>query len=206
MEAQVDKKAYRFERYCGLDRWSSYHYQLREILALSPASVLEVGKGDGVIGHYLSANTKVSYRSLDIAEDLHPDIVGEVEHIPLPDTDADIVVAFEVLEHIPFERFEAALLELSRVAKKHVVISLPHFGPSLRFSFKLPFIKEMKFAWKLPYHPTHVFGGEHYFEIGKKGYETPVIRTLLAKHFTIEKEFIPFENQYHHFFVLSKRS
>ena len=206
MEVQVDKKAYRFEKYCGIDRWSSYHYQLREILALAPASVLEVGKGDGVIGHYLRENTTTSYRSLDIAADLHPDIVGEVEHIPLMDNDVDMVAAFEVLEHLPFQRFEPALLELSRVARKNIIISLPHFGPSIRFSMKLPFMKELKFAWKLPYHPTHVFGGEHYWEIGKKGYELDVIRAALLKHFIIEKEFVPYENQYHHFFVLSKRS
>ena len=206
METQVNKKAYRFEKYCGLDRWSSYHYQLREILALTPQSVLEVGKGDGVIGHYLRENTTTSYRSLDIAEDLHPDIIGEVEHIPLSDHEVDMVVAFEVLEHIPFERFEPALEELSRVATKHVIISLPHFGPSIRFSIKLPFMGEHKFAWKLPYHPVHVFGGEHYFEIGKKGYEVGVIRTAITQHFIIEKEFVPYENQYHHFFVLSKRS
>ena len=206
MEIQVDKKAYRFEKYCGLDRWSSYQYQLREILALQPQSVLEVGKGDGVIGHYLRENTSVKYQSLDIAADLHPDIVGEVEHIPLPDKAVDVAVAFEVLEHLPFDHFESALLELARVAGKKVIISLPHFGPSLRCSFKLPFMKEMKWAFKLPYHPVHVFGGEHYFEIGKKGYEIAVIRAALAKHFDIEKEFIPYENQYHHFFVLAKRS
>ena len=111
-----------------------------------------------------------------------------------------------MLEHLPFERFESALLELARVAKKHVIVSLPHFGPSLRFSFKLPFIKEIKCAWKLPYHPAHVFGGEHYWEIGKRGYEAGVIRAVIAKHFIIEKEFVPYENQYHHFFVLTKLS
>ena len=204
MSKQVDKDAYRFEKYCGLDRWSSYHYQLREILALRPASVLEVGKGDGVVGHYLRENTPVKYQSLDIAEDLHPDIVGEVEHIPLPDGAVDMVVAFEVLEHIPFERFETALLELARVAGEHVIISLPHFGPSIRFSFKLPFIKEVRWAMKLPYHPQHVFGGEHYWEIGKKGYENDIVRGVITKHFTVEHEFIPHENQYHHFFVLRK--
>jgi hypothetical protein len=206
MSKQVDKIAYRFEHYCGLDRWSSYHYQLRELLALSPKSVLEVGKGDGVIGHYLSANTDVSYRSLDIAEDLMPDIVGEIEHIPLPDASVDIAAAFEVLEHLPFERFTSGLRELGRVAKDKVIISLPHYGPSLRISFKLPFLVEKKFAWKIPHHPTHTFNGEHYWEIGKKGYELGVVRNAIENEFVIEKEFVPFENQYHHFFILRKKT
>ena len=205
MKQQVEKTAYRFEKYCGIDRWSSYHYQLKETLALNPSSVLEVGKGDGVFGHYLRDEAKVNYQSLDLAADLHPDIVGEVEHIPLTDGAVDVAVAFEVLEHIPFERFASGLTELLRVAKSHVIISLPHFGPSIRFSIKFPFMKEKRFAWKLPYHPLHVFGGEHYWEIGKKGYETAVVREAVTKLADIEKEFVPFENQYHHFFVLRKR-
>ncbi len=206
MSKQVDKITYRFEHYCGLDRWSSYHYQLRELLDLSPKSILEVGKGDGVIGHYLAENTDVSYRSLDIAEDLRPDIVGEIEHIPLPDSAVDVAVAFEVLEHLPFERFTSGLRELGRVARDRVNISLPHYGPSLRLSFKVPFLGEKKFAWKIPHHPDHTFNGEHYWEIGKRGYEIAVIRREIEKGFVIEKEFVPFENQYHHFFVLRKKS
>lgn len=204
MSKQVDRDAYRFEKYCGIDRWSSYHYQLREILKLEPNSVLEVGKGDGVIGAYLTANTKIAYQSLDVAEDLHPDIVAEVEHIPLQDNSVDVAVAFEVLEHLPFEKFESALQELRRISRRAVLISLPHYGPSIRFSFKIPFMKEWRFAWKIPHHPFHVFGGQHYWEIGKRGYEIVTVRAALKKYFTLEKEFVPFENQYHHFFILKK--
>jgi SAM-dependent methyltransferase len=206
MQKQVDRNAYRFERYCGLDRWGSYWYQLETVLALAPESVVEVGAGDHVFGNYLRANTHVSYRSCDIAEDLHPDIVGSVDALPLPDASVDAVVAFEVLEHLPFERFEKALLELRRVARRAVVLSLPHYGPSIRFSFKIPFFGEKRFAWKIPHHPVHVWNGQHYWEIGKKGYELPVVISAIEKHFILERHFVPFENQYHHFFILKLKS
>ena len=204
MEKQVERSAYAFEKYLGSDRWGSYWYQLRTVLSLAPESVLEIGAGDHVFGNYLRTNTSVAYQSCDIAEDLHPDIVGSVDALPLSDSAVDVVVAFEVLEHLPFERFDAALCELKRVAKRAVVLSLPHYGPSIRFSFKIPFLGEQRFAWKIPHHPVHVFNGQHYWEIGKKGYELPVVRTALQKHFRIEQEFVPYENQYHHFFVLRK--
>jgi ubiquinone/menaquinone biosynthesis C-methylase UbiE len=202
---QVDASHYDFGRYVGLDRWSSYFYQIREILALAPKSLLEVGGGDGVLRSYLKEHTSVAYRSLDIAEDLHPDVLGSVENIPLPDRSVDCVGAFEVLEHLPFERFSIALSEIARITKTHAIISLPHFGPPVKLLLKLPFFPEMRLAWKIPFPRKHLWNGEHYWEIGKRGYNPQMVRKVLEKHFTIIKEFVPFENQYHHFFVLEKK-
>lgn len=206
MEQQVDKSAYEFLRYCYPDRWASYYYQLREVIEARPCSVLEIGTGDGVLRHYLEQNTDIEYRSMDIAVDLHPDIIGSVEKIPLPDSSVDVVVAYEILEHLPFEKFEQALRELKRVSRGMVIISLPHFGPPIKFLLKLPFLPEIRFSFKIPFPKKHIFNGEHYWEIGKSGHSTGNIRATLRKHFTIQKEFIPFENQYHHFFVLQKRT
>jgi hypothetical protein len=81
---------------------------------------------------------------------------------------------------------------------------LPHFGPPIKFSFKIPFFKEVKMALKIPFPIKHKFNGEHYWEIGKQGYPASKIRKILKKYFKIKKEFIPFENQYHHFYILEK--
>jgi SAM-dependent methyltransferase len=205
MAKQVDRHAYRFERYTGLDRWSSYHYQLRELLALKPASVLEIGVGDGVVRQYLKTQTGTAYTSLDVADDLGADVIGDVRSMPFETASFDASCAFEVLEHLPFEDFEAALGELARVARTHVLISLPHFGPPVKFLLKLPFLPELRFAFKIPYPKAHAFNGQHYWEMGKKGYPASRIRAALLKHGEIIKEFVPFENQYHHFFVLKKR-
>lgn len=202
---QVDKDAYKFEKYCGLDRWSSYHYQISEILKLNPSSVLEVGTGDGVLREYLKNTTNIDYKSLDIAQDLNPDILGSVEDIPLLNNQFELVCAFEILEHLPFEKFERSLQELHRVSKKNVVISLPHFGPAIKILFKIPFLPEVKFAFKVPYPKEHFFNGQHYWEIGKKGYSQRKIRKVVERYFIIKNEFVPFENQYHHFYSLEKK-
>ncbi len=202
---QVNKKAYNFKKYSHLGRWVSYWHQLDEILNCHPKNILEIGVGNKVVANFLKSNTNIKYTSLDIAEDLNPDIIGSINNIPLPDNSFDVVCAFEVLEHLPFEKFEQSLKELKRVSKKYTLISLPHFGPMVKFSFKIPFTKEIKFAFKIPYHTKHKFNGQHYWEIGKKGYNQNKIKSVLDKFFIIKKDFIPFENQYHHFYILKKR-
>lgn len=202
LKKQVDKSAYRFERYCGEDRFFSYHQQLKEIFALSPKTMLEIGVGDNVVSSYIKQNSDISYRSLDIADDVKADVIGSVTDMPFPDKSFDLVCAFEVLEHIPFEQFDTALSEMARVASKAVLISVPHFGPPVKLLWKVPFLPEMRAAFKIPYPRKHEFNGQHYWEIGKQGYSLSKIRSQVRTHFTLVRDYVPFHNQYHHFFVL----
>lgn len=202
---QVDRSHYRFSEYAFEGRFVSYYIQLKEVLALSPSSMLEVGVGNRVFGDFIKNNTSVSYTSVDIAGDLHPDVIGSVLSLPLADKSFDVVCAFEVLEHLPFEQFDTAITELCRVARTHVVISVPHFGPMLSFSCKIPFLPVLRFAVKLPFPKKHSFNGEHYWEIGKRGYSISLVRRLLSKRAQILKDFVPFNSSYHHFFVLKNQ-
>lgn len=195
---------YSFEQYCYPDRWASYYYQVREVLNLEPKSVLEIGVGDGFLGNYIKSNTDMSYKSLDSNKEMSPDILASADNIPTSDNSFDLVCAFEVLEHLPFEMFEQSLLEMKRVSKKYIIISLPYFGPPVKFLIKLPFLREIKMYFKIPFYKKHIFNGEHCWEMGKKGFSVKKIRNVIKKHFKIEKEFTPFENQYHHFYVLLK--
>lgn len=199
---QVDKSNYKFGAYAFEGRFVSYYWQLKEVLALEPSTVLEVGVGDRVFGNFIKNNTVVSYTSVDVAEDLHPDVVGSILKLPFADKSLDVVCAFEVLEHLPFEQFDRAVAELCRVARTHVVISVPHFGPMISFSLKIPFVPLIRFALKIPFPKKHIFNGQHYWEIGKRGYSVSLIRKKLSTHGELIRDFIPFGNPYHHFFTI----
>lgn len=204
MEQQVGKEHYGL-RYGYVGRFASYYYQIREVLSQQPESVLEVGVGDGMMRNHLRSQTNVGYTSVDIAEDLGPNIVGSVTSLPCKDKSYDVVCCFEVLEHIPYEKVPSALGELSRVARNAVVISVPHFGPRFQFMMKLPFVPEIRFALKVPWPRKHTFNGEHYWELGKWGYTARAFRKLLGSYGRVTKDFVPFENQYHHFFVVDTK-
>lgn len=207
MTKQVDREHYDFSKYCGTSRFVSYWHQLDEIIKLKPSSVLEVGVGDNVVASYLKNNTDIMYKSLDIAEDLNPDIIGNIEKMDLEDSSFDIVCAFEVLEHLPFEKFVPVLNELGRVSKKYVLISVPHWGRHFSFEIRLPFIKKIRWQHKFNIFPIkHKFNGQHYWEIGKSNYPVSKIKEHIKKSdLSIVKDYISFGSPYHHFFILVKK-
>ena len=187
------------------NRWMSYWHQIKEVSNFEPESVLIIGKGSGLVSEYLKLSSKKTI-TLDIDEKLNPDVVASVLEIPFRDNEFDVVLCAQVLEHLPYEDFGKAILEIKRIAKKGMVISLPHFGPAVRFLLKLPLFPEMKFMIKLPYPKKHIYKGEHYWEIGKRGYSIKKIKNDIKKcELNIAKDFIIFENPLHHFFVLSKQ-
>jgi ubiquinone/menaquinone biosynthesis C-methylase UbiE len=206
-KTQVQKSHYSFEKYFYLGRWVSYWHQAKEITSrLDISSVLDIGPGTEFLKATLQIHRPdITYKTVDVAPDISPDIIASVTKLPLPDQSFDVVCAFQVLEHIQFSDFETALQEMVRVSKKYVFISLPHFGPSVEWLIKIPFLPRVKWAIKIPFPKTHVFGGQHYWEIGKKGYSAKKIRSLLEEQTRVISEYVPFEHQYHHFYILEKK-
>src|SRR3989338_6214502 len=134
---QVAHESYVEEGYANVSRFSSYYFQIQELLRSKPVSILEVGVGDGVVSGYIRRNTAIAYTTADFAEDTKPDVVADIRKLPFPDASFDTVAAFEVLEHLSFDDFETGCAELARVAQRTVVISVPHFGPAIKFLLKL---------------------------------------------------------------------
>jgi ubiquinone/menaquinone biosynthesis C-methylase UbiE len=206
MNIQVDRTAYNFQKYCDSDRWASYWRQIKEVLSCAPKNILEIGVGDRVFSSYLKNNTDIKYISLDIASDLQPDVIASIDKIPFPDNSFDTVCAFEVLEHLPWEKFKGALSELYRVSNSFVIISLPHWGRHFSCELRLPFFKKIRFQYKFSFFPIpHRFDGQHYWEIGKRGYPLRTIKEQIKNSgFKIKNDYICFYSPYHHFFILEK--
>lgn len=201
---QVDKKHYEFAGYFHKFRWMSYWYQTKEIVSREDITTcLDIGPGNQFLKKMLEMHRPdIEYKTLDIDEELKPDFIGSVTNIDLSDNSFDLVCAFQVLEHIEFKDFVPALKELKRVSKKYVFISLPHNVPSFDLEFKLPGLKRVSIAIKSPWGQKHVFKGQHYWEVGKLGYSAKKIRKIFADHFEIIADYVPHENQYHHFYIL----
>ncbi len=108
-----------------------------EIVALSPGSFLDAGCGEGFVAkRVLAAMPKVALTGCDVSEGAlaiaaraNPSarfVSGSIAALPFPDRSFDVVGCFEVLEHLPGDLPGKALAELARVARRAVVLSVPH--------------------------------------------------------------------------------
>jgi 2-polyprenyl-3-methyl-5-hydroxy-6-metoxy-1,4-benzoquinol methylase len=115
-----------------------FHATVAERVAmLSPSSFLDAGCGEGFLARDLSRRlpdlcitafdlSPVAVR-LAAARAPHAHLaVASVLALPFAAHSFDVVGCFEVLEHLPGDLPEQALRELARVARRAVVVSVPH--------------------------------------------------------------------------------
>lgn len=103
------------------------------IISLQPTSVLDVGCGDGRLIGLLKESVEhvvgvdLSERAIQYARAFHPEVDFRVINANQLDEEFDVVVAMEVLEHIPTEQVTNFLQSLEARAKNEgdVIISVP---------------------------------------------------------------------------------
>lgn len=193
--------------YISQGRWFNYFLQIKNVLLASKIgdNILEVGKGNGIVSGVLEKmNLKI--KTLDIDKNLKPDIVSSILETPCQNGEFDVVLAAEILEHIPFNLFNTALKEISRISKKYAVISIPHMGVVIKINIKIPLIKEISIFFKIPYFwKKHIFNGQHYWESGKKYFPLKKIRKEIdSAGWIIVKEFIDKNDPSHWHCLLEK--
>lgn len=194
-------------KYDSKRRFASYWHQIAEVLAHDPDHVLEVGAGTSFVAHYLK-RVGVKITTVDIDPERRPDHVASVTKLPFPDNSFSVILACEILEHIPYPQFLTALKELHRVSGNTIIISLPDATHAAAIQFPIPGVSKVKWLLTFP----HLFPKEHFvtahghqWEIGKKDYPLSRITVDIQKHgFSVEKTYRVFENPYHRFFILRK--
>lgn len=202
-------------RYRGLQhdtkrRFISYWHQVYEALALEPKTMLEVGIGNGFVSRYLKGEG-INITTCDINKDLNPDYVSSVTQLPFQNNSFHLVMACEILEHMPYQETLKALGELARVSSQWVLISLPDATRTFRIELPIPKIGKWKKLITLPKRnpPAHVVTDKegHHWEIGKKDYPlNRITRDMEKAGLAVKKTYRIFEFPYHRFFVLEKTS
>lgn len=187
-------------------RWVSYFYQIRFAIDLEAQSVLEIGPGNGWTVDILR-DMGIEVKTVDTSPHVSPDYIASVEELPLPDNSFDMVVGYEILEHLPYELFAKALTEMARVSRKYVVIGLPDQRRTLiNFRLKLLGIPEIHLFIKIPRmtsKPLSIDG--HYWEIGLNGYPPKKIKeTIREAGLTLKESFVARDGPTSHYFVISK--
>ena len=203
---------YNKESYISPRRWSSYAIQVREAMLIRPKRILEIGPGNGMVSGILR-NMGFEVETLDIDERLGIDHTGSITDDEVRAKLAgkfDLVIACQILEHIRYEDFQLAMRNIKAIAP-NAVVSLPHTDLNSWFfslGVKLPRMRRRDLSWKIIYKQVeHQFNGEHYWDMGTKGYPVRRIRRdIEALGWEIEKGFFNPDNPYHYFFVLKAKN
>jgi hypothetical protein len=100
-----------------------------DLIPVDVKSILDVGCGDGFITEALPQDSKVVGFdfSREALRNLGRDAcLGTTTQLPFPSGSFDLVMANDVLEHIPEAEYATVLTELQRVAAKYIIVTLPH--------------------------------------------------------------------------------
>src|SRR5581483_11748226 len=113
---------------------------LLDLLPPDARSVLDLGCGNGVIANALPAELTVVGADISIAalrRLSRPACIASALRLPFADGAFDLVMANDLIEHLPDDEFVVALREIERVAKRYIVTTVPFaedLGASLEFT------------------------------------------------------------------------
>jgi glycosyltransferase involved in cell wall biosynthesis/SAM-dependent methyltransferase len=100
-----------------------------DILPPDVESVLDVGCGDGFITNALPQTLHIVGADISreaLAHVQRETVAASITKLPFEDNAFDLVMTNDVLEHLPDAEHAQALAELARVARKYVLVTVPH--------------------------------------------------------------------------------
>ncbi|CAD7770873.1 Methyltransferase domain protein [Candidatus Methanoperedenaceae archaeon GB50] len=106
--------------------------RIKETLEMIPSdvvSILEVGCGDGRITNSICHKYKLTGIDIDkerIKSFRGIKIIADACCLPFRDSHFDLVLAAEILEHLPEHIFYKTVCEINRVAKRYILVTVPY--------------------------------------------------------------------------------
>jgi SAM-dependent methyltransferase len=95
-------------------------------------TLADIGCGNGIFVNYLLDNYKnIQVTGVDRSRTAlkyvrSNKIEADIESLPFENNNFDCVTCLEVIEHLPIPVYKSSLKELARIAKKHIIISVPY--------------------------------------------------------------------------------
>lgn len=147
--------------------FSWYYHQAKTVYdnCVREDNILEIGVGTGLLSDLLKKR-KWNVTTLDIDKNKKPDICESALDFNYIETNFNVVLAFEVFEHMPFSTFQKVInkLQLSNVQK--IYFSLPWNERQLiDFKLYMPFLKEVSF--RLAIRRNKISTVAHFWELSK---------------------------------------
>jgi SAM-dependent methyltransferase len=191
----VDREAWRRELH--ISNFVNSYYQLRDIRGCGDVRrVLVIGPGQGLDTAVLKW-LGYEVTTFDIDPTFEPDVVGSVHDLSMfADAQFDVVTASHVLEHMAVPYLDAALAELARGAH-HALVYLPIHGRHVQLRV-LPGFRDLDlsfffdvFNWlhKADGMTPRYMSGQHFWEIGLRGFRLRDVRRRLSREFEILQEY-----------------
>jgi SAM-dependent methyltransferase len=158
--------------------WRRYWHQhdILDSLLPSKASILELGVGSGFTANYLRSRGH-AVTTLDIDPEKKPDISANLAEYDFP-LHYDCIIAFEILEHMPFSVVRRTLPRIAAHCGSFVFSVPRNVLVWLDLSIKLPRIREL--AVYVTTSRRGRISGNHHWELGKHSISRDVLEKVIT--------------------------
>lgn len=161
--------------------WVHYWYQqklMEGLVAAGEDTVLELGVGSGFAANY-GRSKGIDITTLDIDDEKRPDIVANVVTYDF-DRSYDHLMAFEILEHIPYAEFEKIIRKIPSFINKYAFISLPRNEEvAFKIDLKIPKLPPIQYEWRRL--KNRITTKAHHWEMDYGEHSTESVKALFAE-------------------------
>ncbi len=191
----VDRE--KWSRQLNLCNFVNAYYQYEDIRQCGGVKkILIIGPGQGLDANILKWRG-YEVTTLDIDETFKPDVIGSAHNLSMfEDGSFDVVIASHVLEHLPVPYLNQCLSEFARISE-YTIVYLPYAGRHFQMRFKFDvrgfdasFILDLFNFFHKPDGVTARYcQGQHYWEMGMRGFTVKEFEVRLLNNFSVIKHY-----------------